>query len=459
VTRTVNIDRGCVDDRKSDCRALRVLYIADTMAQGGAGRSLLFLIQSLPKGWVEPHLLCPPGYAVDAFTRTGVRVHHVPGVSAFLSIRGVPLRGWRLLSLIRTLWFLRYGPRIRRVLQYVQPDLVHLNERGLFQAATLAHRAGIPVVMHARSVADRETWWIWNLSTWLTQRYVDVVIAISESVRRSLREIEGCTVIYNPLDDGVTKISPECTKLSRAAARTSSGTEAIRVAYVGNLLGYKGISELLEAARILRSRRDILFEIAGGNSRPKEFYRSPVGRFLQLVGVVRDVEQEAYDFVAREGLRETVKMLGHVEDVTTVLGRADILVFPSHLNAPGRSVYEAGARGIPAIVAMADNVEDIVVDGVTGLIIKEQDPRALAEAIQRLAGDAILRTRLGANAREKYSRQFDPVRIGRQVLDVYESLIANRPVAMRRVAAVSTLPGAGCSDLAGADMDRTRSRR
>lgn len=426
MTGTANMDHGETGKRNGAVRPLRVLYVADTMAQGGGGRSLLFLIQSLPKGRVEPHLLCPPGYAVDAFRRAGVRVHHVPGVSAFLSIRGVPLRGWRLLSLIRTLWFLRHGSRIRRILQHVQPDVVHLNERGLFQAAALARRAGIPVVMHARSVADRETWWTWNLSTWLTQRYVDVVIAISESVRRSLREIDRCTVIYNPLDDGVTKRSPEDTKPSRAAAKTCSGPEAIRVAYVGNLLGYKGISELLEAARMLRRRRDIVFEIAGGNSWPKEFYRSPLGRFLQLVGVVRDVEQEAHDFIVREGLRETVKTLGHVGHVNTVLGRADILVFPSHLNAAGRSVYEAGALGIPAIVAMADKVEDIVVDGVTGLIIEEQDPRALAEAIQRLVDDGILRTRLGANAREKYSRQFDPVRIGQQVLDVYQSMLGER---------------------------------
>ncbi len=99
-----------------------------------------------------------------------------------------------------------------------------------------------------------------------------------------------------------------------------------------------------------------------------------------------------------------------------MLAETDILVFPSHLDGPGRSVFEAGARGIPAVVALRHRIEDVVVDGETGLIVPERDPPALAEAIVRLADDAALRRRLGQQARTRYRRQFAPQPIAEQML-------------------------------------------
>jgi len=122
-------------------------------------------------------------------------------------------------------------------------------------------------------------------------------------------------------------------------------------------------------------------------------------------------------------------MLGHVEDIDEFLDSTDILVFPSRLNGPGRSVFEAGIRGIPAVVALADRVEDIVEDDVTGLIVPERDPTALAAAVERLAGDPVLRARLGTNAQRKYRLQFDPARIGQRILDVYVSVVGEGAVS------------------------------
>lgn len=48
---------------------------------------------------------------------------------------------------------------------------------------------------------------------------------------------------------------------------------------------------------------------------------------------------------------------------------------------------------------MKDTVEDVIEDGVTGLIVPERDPVALAAAIQRLADDPALRGRMGPRRR------------------------------------------------------------
>ena len=94
-----------------------------------------------------------------------------------------------------------------------------------------------------------------------------------------------------------------------------------------------------------------------------------------------------------------MRLLGRVDQVETVLRESDVLAFPSHLNGPGRAVFEAGMHGIPAIVALKDRVEDVVEDGVTGLIVPPRDPRRLADAVLRLADDPTLRRRLGDAAR------------------------------------------------------------
>ncbi|MGH9370275.1 MAG: glycosyltransferase [Vicinamibacterales bacterium] len=407
---------------------LRVLYVTHTAARGGCAGSLRFLIENLPDGAVDATIISPEGPALDAFRAAGVRVVVIPGVSMLQSIYGAPLRGWRTLELLRTIWFMRHGGRIRQAIREVKPDLVHLNERGMLQAARIAHGEGVPVVVHARSVMDPGTRWVKTLDDAALNRYASMVVPIDESVSWSIRDVRRRSVIYNPLNLGRDHAMPALTN------RVPAVDARVRVTYLSGLLRYKGIWDLLEAARRLRHRDDVLFQVAGENSRPAEFFRSPVGRVAQMTGLARDVERDIRRWLAREGL-SNVRLLGHVDGTAQLLAATDVLVFPSHLNGPGRSIFEAGIYGIPSVVALTDRIEDVVQDGVTGLVVPGRNPVALADAIERLASDEDLRRRLGEQAHRKYAEQFDPQRIGAQMLDLYRGVLA----AARQPAAASHL--------------------
>jgi len=136
-------------------RPLRVLYVMHTAAPDGSSASLQHLIANLPKEAVEPFVVTPEGPMAETLRRSGVEVLPIGGVSMLHSITGMPLRGRRLVELGRTIATLRHGRTLRAAIELVRPDIVHLNERGMLQAAVIARRAGVPVVMHARSVADR----------------------------------------------------------------------------------------------------------------------------------------------------------------------------------------------------------------------------------------------------------------------------------------------------------------
>lgn len=408
---------------------IRVLYVMHSGSPAGSAESLCLLLEHFPPGAVRATVLCPEGEILPRLRRTGATVRTVPGVSMFQSIHGVPLRGLRVLELGRTVWMLGHGSHIRAAIRETRPDVVHLNERGMLQAARIARQEGLPVVMHARSVAERRDSWVRRLSLGATRRYVSRVIAIDESVRASLEGVPGVEVIYNPLDTDALRAVPP--------AAGSPGT--VRVSYLTGLQFFKGIGDLLEAALLLRDRPDIVFQIAGGHSRPQAFHRSWRGRLSHLLGFAPDVERWARRWVAEHRLERTVKLLGRAE-AAAVLAETEILAFPSHLDGPGRSVFEAGARGIPAVVALRHRIEDIVSDGETGLIVPERDPPALAAAIRRLADDAELRQRLGRNARARYRTQFAPEGIAARMLAVYRELAGAAPRAGQ-----SASPRAGVS--------------
>jgi glycosyltransferase involved in cell wall biosynthesis len=393
-------------------RPLRVLYVLHTAAPGGAGRSLAYLIEHFPPGSIEATALCPPGPLVEQLRAIGVRILPIPGVSMFHSAEGIPLRGFRILELLRTAWHTQHGGTIRRAISEIRPDIVHLNDRGMLHAARIARRAGVPVVLHARSVADAETRWVGRVSSRLARRYVDRVIAIDESVSRSLHGMPQLEVVYNPYP---APTEPPSREVASAV---------VRVTYLTGLLAFKGIWDLLEAARLLRNRHDIEFLVAGTNSRPDSFHRSLVGRLAHLFGFAPDIETAVRAWIEKHELGSTVRLLGQLNRVEDVLRRSDILAFPSHLNGPGRAVFEAGMHGIPAIVALKDVVEDVVQDGVTGLIVPPRDPRALADAIVRLADDPALRRRMGHAARSRYVTQFDPMVAAGRMLRIYRELAA-----------------------------------
>jgi glycosyltransferase involved in cell wall biosynthesis len=392
-------------------RPLRVLYVMHSGVPAGSAESLCLLLESFPPGSVHATVICPPGAVMPRLRRTGATVRSIPGVSMFHSIQGVPLRGLRLLELTRTAWMTRYGGAIRAAIRETRPDIVHLNERGMIQAARIASREGVPVVLHARSVAERREGWVRRVSAAAIRRYVTRVVAIDESVRSSLAELPGVEVIYNPIDRGV----------STADEPQRDTAAPVRVTFLAGLQTFKGIDDLLDSALRLRDRRDIVFQIAGSNSRPDAFHRSLRGRVLHLFGFAPDVESWIRRWIAEHGLGETVRLLGRVRP-EDVLVETDILVFPSHLDGPGRSVYEAGARGIPAVVSLLHRVEDVVVHQETGLIVPERDPPALAQSIARLADDPELRRRLGENARRRYRRQFDPAVSAGRMLALYREL-------------------------------------
>ena len=123
--------------------------------------------------------------------------------------------------------------------------------------------------------------------------------------------------------------------------------------------------------------------------------------------------------VLQAGLQEKVHFLGFRPDPQTFLLQAGVFVLPSRFEGMPNALLEAMAAGLAVVVTDASpGPLEVVVNGVSGLVVPSDEPSALADALDRLAADPGLRERLGAAARATLRQADWPV-----VGPIWESLV------------------------------------
>jgi glycogen(starch) synthase len=108
-------------------------------------------------------------------------------------------------------------------------------------------------------------------------------------------------------------------------------------------------------------------------------------------------------------LGDTVEFLGGVpmHDVAAVLQRATVVVVPSRYEEPfGLVAVEAGLAGRPVVASRVGGLPEVVEDGRNGLLVPQDDPDALADAILTVLRNPGFAQRLGAEGRARAERDF-----------------------------------------------------
>lgn len=167
--------------------------------------------------------------------------------------------------------------------------------------------------------------------------------------------------------------------------------EKFRFLFIGRLLWDKGIAEFVEAARMIRKKRqDVEFCLLGFIEQDRVSAVSPKH--------IEDWEKE-----------EVVKYLGATGDVREDIERADCVVLPSFYGeGTPRSLLEAAAMGRPIITTDSIGCRNTVDDGVNGFLCKPRNPEDLARKMQRMTELTLSeRTEMGYNGRSKMVDEFD----------------------------------------------------
>jgi len=120
---------------------------------------------------------------------------------------------------------------------------------------------------------------------------------------------------------------------------------------------------------------------------------------------------------------EWVTFLGFRKDVPDLLAGMDFFVLPSRMEGLPLSVLEGMARSLPVVVTPVGGVPEVVTHGEHGEVVPVDDPRALAEAIGRLANDPALGRRMGEAGRQRVEQHFSFEHMARKYEDLYRRVL------------------------------------
>ena len=205
----------------------------------------------------------------------------------------------------------------------------------------------------------------------------------SIAINRDVAEVfgVGSTVVPNSVD--LQRFRPG----DRAAARAALGLPADLpvVSFFGFIYPSKGFREFIEAAARLRERGvDASYLVVGGAVRGQEFFRTVVGRSLQLADLTRDYESEAKRLVHELELDDVVRFIPFTQDTTNLYQASDVVVAPSQGPELGRPVIEAAASGVPVVASGSRTGGGVVVPGETGVLVSDYGVDSIADAVAEL---------------------------------------------------------------------------
>ena len=205
-----------------------------------------------------------------------------------------------------------------------------------------------------------------------------------------------------PLDRFLAE--PSDAEIDRVKAHYPiAATDRSRLLFVGRLRYYKGLNVLIDALPEIDAQ-------------------------LIIVGVGPMMGEWQAQARSR-GVADRVTWLGEVsdDDLPALYHQSDLFVLPAthSSEAFGLVQVEAMASGVPTICTeLGTGTSYVTQHEQTGLVVPPNDPRALAEGINRLLADPVRRKMLGAAARARAQAEFSVERMIDRGLAVYQTLIS-----------------------------------
>jgi glycosyltransferase involved in cell wall biosynthesis len=299
-----------------------------------------------------------------------------------------------------------YGTGLIDAIRRTQPDVIDLFEEPFSMVAleTLLLRdllaPGAAVVFYSAVNVRREWHWPYRAIERLTLRRADGAHAPSKDVPPILRA-KGL-LAEKPLS--VIPLGVDFERFDAAEPSRLPGIPSPRVGFVGRVEPVKGLEVLLDAMHLLTTSASTV--IAGEGS---EKGRLMPRLTLQGVNVLPPVSYG---------------------NMPAVLKALDVLVLPSvtilplHREQFGRVLVEAMAAGVPVVGSSSGAIPEVI--GDAGLVVPERDPRALAQAIDRVLTEPGLRQTLIERGRRRVLEHYAWPVIADQTLDLFRSAVAHR---------------------------------
>ena len=383
-------------------RTLRVAYVVSRLDPGGAERQMLSLAERLPRDEFRVDFIClsAPGIYAPRALAAGARVF---SIGASTPERASPFA----LAWHRSRMIIRYVNVIRRN----RYDILDAWMYPAYDLAALTRLfTGVPVVLAGRrnlGAPETRYGFLERAADAFARRLCDFTVANSQVAAtraidqehldpRRVRVIRNGVELLEPLQAG-----------HRDAVRGAWGATADEVV-IGCVANYRSVKaqDLLIAAfgDVVMARPNVRLVLVGeGPERPR---------------LERLIESG--------GLASRVLLQGREPEARRLTAAFDVVALTSRSEGLPNAMLEAAAAGCPVVATDVGGMREVVLDGVTGLLVPSGDRPALARALVRLADDPALRERMGQAGRHHVELTFGMDRFVREFADLYREASARR---------------------------------
>ncbi len=377
---------------------LKVAYI-DHTAKWSGGEVALFNILTNISNQIEPLvILAEEGRLAERLREKGIDVRVIPLDE---SIRNRGRNAVNLGAPAAALGLLAYGRKLAPILKQEKVDCVHTNSlKSAFYGAVAAKKAGVPLIWHIRDHigAPYLKPVVAKAIRLLSRLLPNGVIANSHSTLNALElpRTKKTLVVYSAfakaIGEGIGKREQQ---------------KEFNVLLVGRLAQWKGQHIVLEAAKAFKNDSRVKFWLAGDALFGEEAYKNEL---------IQKMQQDELT---------NVSLLGHVEDIQGLMSKADLLIHTSITPEPfGQVIVEGMAAGLPVIASNEGGPVEIVVPGVTGMLIQPGDPVVLADSITWMLNHPEDRRRMADSGMKRVKEHFVIENTVKDIVDYYKGLLA-----------------------------------
>jgi glycosyltransferase involved in cell wall biosynthesis len=291
------------------------------------------------------------------------------------------------------------------MIKKIAPDVIHTHtaKAGVLGrlAAILAGRKAKRIhTFHGHLLHGYFSGWkvklVIAIEKFLAKR-TDVLVAVGNQVKSDLLASGiGKADQYRVFYPGLV----EPAKVSKDAARQQFDMAAgdIYVAYVGRMTAIKRPDRLLDTAAEVKARNlPVKFIVAG--------------------------EGDLFEATKKDAaVRELpVRFLGWRKDIGALFAASDIAILTSDNEGIPLTLIQAAQASLPIVATGVGSIGDIVVHEVNGYLV-DSAPEALADALQKLAIDPVLREIMGKAGRERATRYFSLEKMCADHTELYQHL-------------------------------------
>lgn len=280
--------------------------------------------------------------------------------------------------------------KIRAVVRRHRPNLVHAHWviPGGAMAALAVRSVPLVISLHGSDVYVAERHLAARRAAHAAFRRARWVTACSDDLQERAVALGADAGRIETIPYGVdaSRFSPDPSARAEVRQALGLGADDPLLFAAGRLVRKKGFEYLIDAAALVAPKWPSLRVVIAGSG---------------------DLHRELSSRVALRGVERHVRLLGAIpqDRMPQFLAAADLVVVPSIRDDAGNVdglpnvVLEALASGTALVTTRAGGIGSVAVDGHTAAIVPERDASAMADAIDRLLGDAGARGRLGRAAR------------------------------------------------------------